>query len=53
MNILLKNAKIFKNGAFVASDFFVTDGVIAPVSKMPDDLSGFSVYENCYIFPGF
>ena len=53
MNILLKNAKIFKNGAFVASDFFVTDGVIAPVSKMPDDISGFSVYENCYIFPGF
>ena len=53
MNILLKNAKIFKNGAFVASDFFVTDGVIAPVSKMPDDLSGFSVCENCYIFPGF
>ena len=53
MNVLLKNAKIFKNGAFVASDFFVTDGVIAPVSKMPDDLSGFSVCENCYIFPGF
>ena len=53
MNVLLKNAKIFKNGAFVASDFFVTDGVIAPVSKMPDDISGFSVYENCYIFPGF
>ena len=53
MNVLLKNAKVFKRGAFVASDFFVTDGVIVPVDKLPEDLSAFSIYEDCYIFPGF
>ena len=53
MNVLLKNAKMFKDGAFVVSDFFVVDGVIAPADASIDSGCGFSVYENCYIFPGF
>ncbi|MBQ7383844.1 MAG: dihydroorotase [Clostridia bacterium] len=54
MKVFLKNAKIFKDGAFFASDFFVTDGVLALADTMTKNLySDFSVYENCYIFPGF
>ena len=54
MTVLLKNAKIFKNGTFVASDFFVTNGILAPVDVKDKNLcSDISVYENCYIFPGF
>ena len=54
MTVLLKNAKIFKNGTFVASDFFVTNGILAPVDVKDKSLcSDITVYENCYIFPGF
>ncbi len=54
MNVFLKNAKIFKDGTFLASDFFVTNGILAPADSVSvADLSGFAVYENCYIFPGF
>ena len=54
MTVLLKNAKIFKNGTFVASDFFVTNGILAPVDVKDKSLYiDTTVYENCYIFPGF
>ncbi len=54
MNVFLKNAKIFKDGTFFASDFFVTDGILASADNMPEEtFSDFDVYENCYIFPGF
>ena len=53
-NVFLKNAKIFKDGTFFASDFFVTDGILVPADNVSAaNLSGFAVYENCYIFPGF
>ena len=54
MNIHLKNAKIYKDGEFITSDFFVTDGIlISADSNNKADYSHFSIYENCYIFPGF
>ena len=54
MTVLLKNAKIFKDGAFVVSDFFVTNGILAPVDTIEKNhCQDFSIYENCYIFPGF
>ena len=54
MNIYLKNAKIFTNGIFVTSDFFVTDGILTPAdSANKANCSLFSKYENCYILPGF
>ncbi len=54
MKVFLKNAKMFKDGKFVTSDFSVIDGVISSVET--NDMANypnFSVYENCYIFPGF
>ena len=54
MTVLLKNAKIFKDGAFVVSDFFVTNGILAPVDTIEKNhCQDFSIYENCYICPGF
>ena len=54
MKVFLKNAKIFKDGRFFASDFFVTDGILALADTMPKNLySDFSFYEKCFIFPGF
>ena len=54
MNLFLKNAKIFKDGMIVTSDFFVIDGILASADTMPkDSCFDFSVCENCYIFPGF
>ena len=54
MNLFLKNAKIFKGGMFVTSDFFVIDGILASANTMPKDICfDFSVCEDCYILPGF
>ncbi|MBQ8141123.1 MAG: dihydroorotase [Clostridia bacterium] len=54
MNVLLKNAKIFKDGTFGTSDFFVTDGILVDTAKTSGDFfDNFITYENCYIFPGF
>ena len=54
MNVLLKNANIFKNGKFEIGDFSVIDGVLSSVDTLHKDLClDFSVYENCFIFPGF
>ncbi len=54
MNVLLKNANIFKNGRFETGDFSVIDGVLSSVDTLHKNLClNFSVYENCFIFPGF
>ncbi len=54
MNIYLKDAKIYKDGSFVTSDFFVADCILFPANDRPkDNYSNFSVLENCYILPGF
>ena len=54
MNVFLKDAKIFKNGKFETSDFLVVDGVLSLADTLHKDLClDFSVYKNCFIFPGF
>ena len=54
MNIYLKDAKIYKDGMFVTSDFFVVNGILVSANdRDKDNCSHFSIYENCYILPGF
>ena len=54
MNIYLKDAKIYKDGMFVTSDFFVIDGILVSADdRHKDNYSHFSICENCYILPGF
>ncbi|MBE6596497.1 MAG: dihydroorotase [Ruminococcaceae bacterium] len=54
MKVFLKNAKMFQDGRFVTSDFSVIDGVLSSVDTADKaNYPNFSVYENCYIFPGF
>jgi dihydroorotase len=53
-NLLLKNAKIYKNGSFECSDLFVTDGRIIPAASLGGDVVlSAKVLEDLVVLPGF
>ena len=54
MKMFLKDAHLFKDGAFIKQDFLFENGHIIPSGDLTaDGMAGVRVFPNMFIFPGF
>ncbi len=55
MSYIIKNAFVYKDGAFFLNDISVDKGIIVDISHSSGCIVGGSVdnFNNCFVFPGF